>query len=103
MVVHEETEVRRARRSWPVQYQFDILAEIDEAKARGEPGAVGAICRREGLYSSLITRWRQQRDEGPLVPWRGCCELWRSTANSVSARWWNRHSQTASASTNWPY
>ena len=33
-------------------------------KARGEPGAVGAICRREGLYSSLITRWRQQRDDG---------------------------------------
>ena len=64
MVVDEETEVRRARRSWPVQYKLDILAEIDEAKARGEPGAVGAICRREGLYSSLITRWRQQRDDG---------------------------------------
>ena len=64
MTVHEETEVRRARRSWPVQYKLDILAELDEAKTRGEPGAVGAICRREGLYSSLITRWRQQRDEG---------------------------------------
>ena len=45
MVVDEETEVRRARRSWPVQYKLDILAEIDEAKARGEPGAVGAICK----------------------------------------------------------
>ena len=36
MVVDEETEVRRARRSWPVQYKLDILAEIDEAKARAE-------------------------------------------------------------------
>ena len=60
MVVDEETEVRRARRSWPVQYKLDILAEIDEAKARGEPGAVGAICRREGLYSSLITRTAEE-------------------------------------------
>ena len=64
MTAYEETEVRRARRSWPVQYKLDILAEIDEAKMRGEPGAVGTICRREGLYSSLISRWRQQRDEG---------------------------------------
>ena len=63
---NDDTEVRRAKRSWPGQFKLDILTEIDEAKATGEPGAVGAICRREGLYSSLISEWRRQRDEGAL-------------------------------------
>ncbi|MCE7975550.1 MAG: hypothetical protein DYG92_14715 [Leptolyngbya sp. PLA1] len=61
----DETEVRRARRSWPAQYKLDILTEIDEAKASGEM-TVAEICRREGLYSSLISEWRRQRDEGAL-------------------------------------
>lgn len=62
----DRSEVRRARRSWPASYKLAVLAEIDEAKRSGEPGAVGAICRREGLYSSLISEWRKQRDEGAL-------------------------------------
>lgn len=65
-VTADETEVRRARRSWPAQYKLDILNEIDAVKASGEPGAVGEICRREGLYSSLISEWRNQRDAGAL-------------------------------------
>ena len=67
VVTTDETEVRRARRAWPAQYKLDILHEIDAAKAAGEPGAVGEICRREGLYSSLISEWRAQRDAGALV------------------------------------
>lgn len=62
----DESEVRRGKRTWPAQYKLDILNEIDQAKATGEPGAVGEICRREGLYSSLITHWRNQRDQGAL-------------------------------------
>lgn len=62
----DETEVRREKRTWPAQYKLNILAEIEEAKAGGESGAVGEICRREGLYSSLITTWRKQRDGGAL-------------------------------------
>lgn len=65
-VTTDETEVRRAKRSWPAQYKLDVLNEIDAAKASGEPGAVGEICRREGLYSSLISEWRNQRDAGAL-------------------------------------
>ena len=63
----ENTEVRRARRSWPAKFKLEILAEIDAAKATDEPGAVGAIMRRENLYSSLISEWRHQRDAGALV------------------------------------
>jgi transposase len=63
----ENTEVRRARRSWPAKFKLQILAEIDQAKATDEPGAVGAIMRRENLYSSLISEWRHQRDAGALA------------------------------------
>ena len=66
VVTADETEVRRARRSWPAQYKLDLLDEIERAKLTGESGAVGEICRREGLYSSLISEWRSQRDQGAL-------------------------------------
>lgn len=66
VMTEENTEVRRARRSWPARYKLDVLEEIDQAKLTGEPGAVGEILRREDLYSSLITEWRKQRDAGAL-------------------------------------
>jgi transposase len=57
-----DTEVARARRSWPATYKLEILAEIDAA----DRGEIGEIMRREGLYSSLISEWRKQRDRGAL-------------------------------------
>ncbi|MGH9075428.1 MAG: transposase, partial [Acidimicrobiales bacterium] len=54
------------RRSWPAEYKLRVLAEIDQASTTGERGRVGEICRREGLYSSLISTWRDQRDAGAL-------------------------------------
>lgn len=62
----DDTEVRRAKRSWPAQYKLDVLAEIEAAKESGEI-TVAEICRREGLYSSLISEWRSQRDAGALA------------------------------------
>jgi transposase len=58
-----ETEViaTAQRRQYSTEYKERILAEIDQA---GEPGAVGAILRREGLYSQLISKWRAQRKAG---------------------------------------
>ncbi len=41
------------------EYKLRILREVERCKA---PGEVGAILRREGLYSSLLTEWRRQRD-----------------------------------------
>lgn len=66
MTNDDDVEVRRQKRSWPARYKLDILAEIDAAKASGVPGVVGEICRREDLYSSLISEWRHQRDAGAL-------------------------------------
>lgn len=65
VMTDDETEVRRAKRSWPAQYKLDILNEIEAAKESGEI-TVAEICRREGLYSSLISEWRNQRDAGAL-------------------------------------
>jgi transposase-like protein len=65
VMTDDETEVPRAKRSGPAQYKLDILNEIEAAKESGET-TVAEICRREGLYSSLISEWRRQRDEGAL-------------------------------------
>src|ERR1019366_9389055 len=59
-----EVIVRAKRRQYSAEYKKRILAEADSAKA---PGAMGAMLRREGLYSSHLTHWRQQRDRG-LAP-----------------------------------
>lgn len=54
---------RARRRTFTAKYKRDVLAEY-EAADRAERGAV---LRREGLYSSLITTWRDQRDKGALA------------------------------------
>ena len=41
-----------------------ILHEVDECKGKGE---AGALLRREGLYSSLVSKWREQRERGSLT------------------------------------
>ncbi len=53
---------RARRRSYSAKYKAEILAEYDAA----DRGGRGALMRREGLYSSLISEWRKQRDKGAL-------------------------------------
>ena len=55
---------RQVRRRFSVEYKLRILAEAD---ACSEPGQLGELLRREGLYSSHLTTWRRQRDEGVLA------------------------------------
>jgi len=57
-----ELSVRPRRRKFTAREKLRILGEIDHAA--GIPGAIGAIMRREGLYSSAITDWRRQREAG---------------------------------------
>lgn len=58
-----EVVVRAKRRQHTAEYKLRILRELDECTGKGE---VGAILRREGLYSSLISKWREQREQGSL-------------------------------------
>ena len=63
-----ELSDRPRRRTFTAQDKLRILAETDRATATG---GIGAILRREGLYSSALTDWRRQRDAGAftaLVP-----------------------------------
>jgi transposase len=53
---------RATRRSYSAKYKAAILAEYDGLDRDGR----GALMRREGLYSSLISEWRKQRDKGAL-------------------------------------
>ena len=49
------------RRKFPAGYKQQILKETDAAAGSG---AIGAVLRREGLYSSHLTKWRQERVAG---------------------------------------
>lgn len=59
-----ETLERPKRRTFAADYKLRILQEADAAK---DSGGVGALLRREGLYSSHLTTWRRERDEGALA------------------------------------
>ena len=50
------------RRQFSLAYKLRILAEVE----RCQHGEVGALLRREGLYSSMLSKWRQQKAAGKL-------------------------------------
>lgn len=54
---------RASRRTYTAKYKLDVLTEYDGCDRAGK----GALLRREGLYTSLITAWREQRDRGALA------------------------------------
>ncbi len=68
MVSRPDPEVRAPNRSYTPKYKLAVLAEIDAAETRGQ---IGEIMRREGLYSSLISEWRKQRERGALEAMSG--------------------------------
>ena len=61
-----EVEVvpKAQRRRFTTAFKRKVLAEADRCKA---PGEVGALLRREGLYSSHLTAWRAARSRGELA------------------------------------
>jgi transposase len=52
------------RRTFTAEYKLRILEEADAATGEG---LIGALLRREGLYSSLLSTWRRERQEGTLT------------------------------------
>ena len=59
-----EVVAKATRRRFTVEYKRKIVREADACKAAG---AVGALLRREGLYSSHLTTWRAARERGELA------------------------------------
>jgi transposase-like protein len=64
-VVAPDPEVpeKKRRRKFTAKYKLSILSEADLCT---EPGQIGTLLRREGLYSSNLTTWRRQKEEGLL-------------------------------------
>ena len=59
-----EVVAKATRRRFTVEYKRKIIREADACKTSG---AVGALLRREGLYSSHLTTWRAARERGDLA------------------------------------
>jgi transposase-like protein len=59
-----EVVAKPKRRTFTAEYKQRILMEAEAAAAL--PGGVGALLRREGLYSSLLAYWRRERADGIL-------------------------------------
>ena len=57
-----QVQERAVRRTYSAKYKRDVLAEYEACDRAGK----GALLRREGLYTSLISAWRAQRDAGAL-------------------------------------
>ena len=59
-----EVSDRPRRRKFSAKYKLEILREIETC---AEEGKIGAVLRREGLYRSHISTWRQAREAGDLL------------------------------------
>ena len=62
-VADPEVLPRAKRRQFSGPYKLRILEEVDRCTGRGQ---IGALLRREGLYSSHLSKWRRQRAAGQL-------------------------------------
>jgi transposase len=59
-----EVKLKAHHRRFTAEYKQRILTESDACCTRGQ---IGALLRREGLYSSHLSKWRQQRAHGALA------------------------------------
>jgi transposase-like protein len=64
IVPEVEVDPKAHRRQFSAKYKIDILKRADDCKV---PGSLGVLLRTEGLYSSHLSTWRQQRDAGELA------------------------------------
>ena len=88
-----EVPERATRRTYTAQYKLRILAEYERRDRDGR----GALLRREGLFSSLISEWRKQRDAGALQALQVDRRLIR-----VTRRWHGCDVRMLACSPTWP-
>jgi len=63
-IPNPEVMERPKRRTYSAEYKLRMLREVDIAVELGE---LGALLRREGLYSSHLQTWRRQKERGELA------------------------------------
>src|SRR5579872_2672884 len=97
VVGDDDPAAKPTRRRFSAEYKLGILAEYDRIT---DPGAKGALLRREGLYSSHIVEWRRARDVGALAE---LAPKVRRAKQSAEQREIERLRRRASVSrTSWP-
>src|SRR5262245_61477153 len=64
MTEHVQVAAKHRRRTCTAEYKRRSLKEADACTT---PGAIGALLRREGLYSSRLVVWRRARGRGELA------------------------------------
>ena len=79
-----EVTEKAVRRKFTAEYKRRILKEAD---ACTEQGQIGALLRREGLYSSNLTLWRRQVDEGLIPKKRNPLPVGRIRVSVVLPNW----------------
>lgn len=62
-----EVTEKAIRRHFTAEYKLKVLRQADDSRT---PGEIGALLRKEGLYSSHLTTWRRQREAGVLFALR---------------------------------
>lgn len=62
-VPETEVVVKAKRRQYTAEYKLRIIKEIENCQGNGD---IGAVLRREGVYSSMLSKWKEQRDNGSL-------------------------------------
>jgi transposase-like protein len=94
-VVADDVQVvaKPRRRTYTAEYKPRILNEAD---ACATPGAVGALLRREGLYSSHLVVWRRARDRGERAA------LAPKKRGASGGRWMPVFGASPSSSGSWP-
>ncbi len=68
VVPDPEVPEKTVRRKFTAAYKLRILKEADSCNGQGQ---IGALLRREGLYSSSLTSWRRQVAQGLIPKKRG--------------------------------
>ena len=76
-----EVPEKPQRRQFSAEYKRSIVAQ---AEACRDDGAIGALLRREGLFSSHLTTWRRQREQGELEALSPKKRGRKSTANPLA-------------------
>ena len=80
MAVDTEVVAKAQRRRFTAAEKLRVLREADGCT---KPGELSALLRREGLYSSLLSTWRRQREQGALAALRAR----KRPSSSAKARW----------------
>jgi len=85
---------RPRRRKFSAEYKLRVVQQADTCT---RPGEIGALLRREGLYTSHLTTWRRQRDQGALLALRRPRGRRKADPRVAEQAQWQRRAERAEA------